>query len=564
MPTELPDEIEFRDLTLEQVKELLPDLPDAILNEPFINGDHFQKGKAWVGPGPKESDSGYRDFLEILEPAFVSKNVMDEGVDRLSSAILGWEPRWSWVPRRHDLDINPVTPEETAAIRELEEEMTAWWDRRQVHKLMRNLIYKMLWGQECVYRLYVPFGLTNNGVVQASNVREAFSKIFLDIPEPTMGTVWEHPDTKQRLGIVVYEDLEGTERAELCYLNEAGETVIRVLPEVPGETAEGSLKLGGYLTIYRVALDQPLATEQVRSLQKMLNMTLTLLGKGLVDNHFLERLFFNALPPGKWEYEADGKTRKAFVVEARKTGGRTDSYIQGIDYEKEPGKTELTTPSAVIRNPLDPQGTIGGANFWYQAMLEEMRQDHILINQLATPSGRGREQARGDFIDSTKDPQLQAELAGRELLWTVAYMVEEFTRQPGKWTTKFKPVFKCRPNYGPLSVNERKQNVEEADKNAMSWQTAISLNGTDDVEAELALIEAQPSKQLALSAKRAEVADKWALVFPREVALHLAGFTDTEITEIMKRVNKAQSADPNEVIKDDNETGTGGGGNAQA
>lgn len=559
--TSVPKASEFPDLTLEQAKSLIPELPDAEANRPFIEGDHFQDGKAWVGPGPKQTDNGYSDFLNILKPAFVSKNVIDEGVDRLSSAIMGWEPRWSWVPKRQDIGTTPVTDEETKAINDLEEWLTIWWDQRQVHKLLRSMVYKMLWGQQAGYRLYIPSGLTDDkgALKNSKDAKEVVANIFMNVPEPEDITVWEDPDTKQRLGIVVYLDAKNVEHAETCFLDNTGKTVIRILPEPTEGPPMAANDFGRHLTINQVSLDQPLATEQVRSLQKMLNMTLTLLGKGLVDNHFLERLFFNAMPPGQWEYEEDGKTRKAFIPTSRKTGGRTDSYIQGIDYQNKEGDTVLATPSATIRLPQDPQGTIGGCNYWYQAMLEEMRQDHILINQLATPSGRGREQARGDFIDSTKDPQLQAELAGRELLLTVVCMVEAFMGSPGKWTSKFKPVFKCRPNYGPMSVNERKQNVEEAGKQFMSRQTAISLNGTDDVDAELALIDAEPTRQLDLSKQRAEVADKWSVVFPREVALHLAGYTDDEIADIMARVKKSNSTDPNDPVTTENADRAGPG-----
>ncbi len=547
----------FSEVTVDQAKAMFPNLADAEANRPFIEGDHFQTGDAWVGPGPRPGDLAYREFLDLLEPAFVSKNVIDEGCGRLTGAVIGWEPRWAWVPRRHDLGENPQTPEETKAIQELEEWMTDWWDKRQVHRALKKLIYQMLWARESCWRVYVPNGkLGVAGSVKSKDLEEALDKIYLDIPDVGDATVWEHPDTKQKLGIALFRKSDRTEQIELCYVNDAGETAISILPGVEDGVAND---FGKHLTIYAVTVEKPLITEQIRSLQMALNMTLTLLEKGLVDNHFLERLFTNALPPGHWVYEEDGKTRKAYVPDTRKTGGRMDTYLQGIDFTETDRegvqKTTVKDPGVHIRNPLDPNGTIQGSEYWYQALLEAMRQDHILINQLATPSGKSREHSRGDFIDSTKDPVMQADLAGRELIFTVACMAEAFIGEVGKWTKKFKPVFKCRPNYGPLSVAERQQNVLEAEKGFLSDQTVMALNGTDDVDAELSLIRETPRAKLSLSSLQGDVIMKWATDFPREVALTMAGFAEKEIVEIMGLVTESNSVDPGEVPKITDESG---------
>lgn len=548
---DVPDD--FDAITLDQAKSLLPDLEDAVWNWDFIHGDHWQNGDGWIGPGPRSGDQGYSDFLTLLEPSFTSKNVCDEVCDRQSSAVIGWEPRFAWAPIRQVSKNKPVTQEESDAIAEIETAQTQIWNRRKMHQTFKKLAYQLLWAQESVLRLYVPAGFVdkNGNPRRPRDLREALSMVYIDVPEPTSATVWEHPDTKELLGIYIFKDSKGVERAELTYIK-SGKTVVRITPEPITGPAIGSGMFGGNLTMWKAALESPLITEQVRSLQKQYNMTLTLLSKGLIDNHFLEKMFFNALPPGRWVYEKDNKTRKAYIVEPRRVGGRTDTYFQGVDYTDKDGKTHLSTPSALIRTPLDPQGTIRGSEYWYQCLLEECRQDHILINQLATPSGKSRDSSRGDFIDSTKDTQAEVEQAGRAVLLTMLAMAEALLGTPGKYTDRFQPIFKCRPNYGPLTVEERRQNVEEAEKGFLSYETTMALNGTDDVNTEKAFIDQQPSKALALSDRRADVADKWALIFPREVALHLAGFTDEEITDLMDRLAKAQakqaSVDPQEFI----------------
>jgi hypothetical protein len=533
----IPDD--FSKVDLQLAKELMPDLPDAGENRHFIEGDHYNHGDDWVGPGPRKGDAGHADFLDLLAVAFVSKNVINELCDRLVSAVAGREPRWAWVPKRKVTKLKPVTDQEQALIDEVEEAVTAWWDGREVHKSLKKLLKFMLWAREATGRLYVPSGLTDaaGGLGTLSKLEEALGKIFIEIPDPETITVWTHPTTMAKLGVMVYKDGAGKDVAELTYV--VGEkTVVRFDP--PGASvSEGGGNFGGHITMFRIAVDEPFITEQLRSLQRMLNMTLTLLGKGLVDNHFVEKLFKDILPPGHWEFGQDGKTRTKYIVDesGRSTGGRTDSYMQSIDYQDELGKTVLANGQIVFRDPLDPTGTIKGSQYWYQCMLEEARQDHILIQQEATPSGKSREEARGDFAASGEDTEMQAKLAGREMLITAVSMAEAFMGAPGKYTETLKPVFQPRTKYGQLSVEERKQVIEEAEKGFRADETAMSEINIDDVDAEIALILNSARGQLRLSSEQADVVAKWIADFPRDVALKLAGFPEDEIKKIMAAVS---------------------------
>jgi hypothetical protein len=540
---------DFSTLDIAALRQLSPDLEAANENRPYIEGDHLHRGEFWVGPGLDERDPRYSDFLDKLERVFISKNVITEVVDRLVSAVFGREPGWAWVPRRILKPKEQKTDAEAAAIAELESSLTQWWDKREIHKLLKRLLFRMLWAEQCVARLYVPSGLTDaGGRLGVTTLDGALDKIFLDIPEPENGFVYEHPDTKQRLGVVFYLDADNKEACEVTYLKGAN-TVIQILPAASADVNKAENDFGGNLPIIQISVDRAMITEQVRSLQRSLNMTLTLLGKGMVDTHFVERMFFDTLPPG---YEAPTQDSTGKVVsegkpaspEGRTTGGRTDSYMQSTHYVDENDRTVLAKGNVTIRDPSDPGYTIKGSDYFYQCMLEEVRQDHILINQAATPSGKSREEARTDFASSGEDPQMQAELVGRSVLLTVVAMAEAFMGTPGKWTKTFKPVFKCNSRYGQLSPEERKQNIEEADQGFLSIQTAMSRNGVDDVDAEQSIIASQPTAALDLAQKRADVVNDWSVEFPREVALFMAGYTDTEITAIMKRVADSVSTDP--------------------
>lgn len=543
--------------TIAQLRAAIPVAEGIEENRLFIEGDHWQGAEGWVGPGPKPSDPSYRDVITLIETAFVSKNVLDEIIDRHVSAMLGKEPRWSWVPIVAPKEGEEIGPADAAAIDELEAALTTWWDKRQAHRWLKAMIYRMMWGQRGTWRLYVPAGLLGpNGNVQASDLPTALAKLFIDIPEPEDAGIWEDPETKTQVGIVIWKDAANKEHAEVTYVDAVtGQTVINIIPQEAGAVSRVANDFGGAMPIFTAELETIWITPQMRSLQKALNMTLTLLSKGLVDNAFLERLILGGLPPGHWEYEAEPdpvtgeKIRKAYIADKHVTGGRQTTYVQGVDFtDNNPDgskRTTITTPSVVFRDPTDPSGIIKGSDYWYQEIIGEARQDHILIAGDSTPSGKSREQARGDFMDSTKDSELQTELAGRALLQTLTAMAETFMGKTGQWTKKYKPIFKCRTSYGPLSVEERAQNVAEAKDGFMADETAMSLNGIDDVDAENSLITNQPRSSLGLSETQATVVDLWVTAgFARETALHLAGFSDEEIKKLMKRESDAIANDP--------------------
>jgi hypothetical protein len=154
----------------------------------------------------------------------------------------------------------------------------------------------------------------------------------------------------------------------------------------------------------------------------------------------------------------------------------------------------------------------------------------------------------GDFIDSSNDPQLEVELAGRWLITTLVAMGELIIGDPGKYTKTLKPVFKCRPFYGPLSTNDRKQNVEEAEKGFLARVTAMALNGTDDTAGEMALIQDQEGSTLGLMKAQVEVANLlYAMGFGQFAALVAAKMPEEEARKLVALNAKSVGVEGNNV-----------------
>jgi hypothetical protein len=533
--------------TVAEIKSLLTLPENAAANQPFVEGDHWQDGDGWVGPGPTKNDPQRTMIYALIEQAFVQRNVVNELIDRHVSAVLGREPRWGWTPvRRLKPDEEPTDAEQTD-MEELDAALTTWWDTQQAHRLLKSMIFALLWSQRASFRVYAP--TLTGGTIRAGDLPEALTNLYLDVPDPGMAGVWEDPKTRQKVGIIIVKDDENQDAAELYYLDGA-QTVLKLVTtakEPSTDTRPRINKLNGILPMFELMLARPFITEQIRSLQKSLNMTLTLLSKGLNDNTFQSLLVLNAMPPGYWTYEDQPdengqKIRKEYIIDfnALKQGGQQTQFISGIDYKDEQNRTQIKDPTAVYRAPIDPSGTIKGAEFWYSSMLDEGRQSHVVVNKEAGLSGKSKEQSRGDFVDSTNDTQLQTELAGRNLLMALVAMSETQMNVPGKWTAKYRPVFKCRPNYGPLSVEERAQNVSEAKDGFMADETAMALNGLDDTDAEQAKIAAQLRARLGLSQLQADAVATWKTAgVSLEVSLLLIGMDEADIKKYMERNKKA-------------------------
>jgi hypothetical protein len=93
----------------------------------FYEGDHWQKGDAWVGPHPGENEDAGNIWADI-EAHLVSHPAIEEVVNRHRDAIIGQEPFWGFTPRRAIPDGEEPSEEENNLIKDAEALLTAWWD----------------------------------------------------------------------------------------------------------------------------------------------------------------------------------------------------------------------------------------------------------------------------------------------------------------------------------------------------------------------------------------------------------------------------------------------------
>lgn len=498
----------------------------------FRTGNHLQKESnyaGWIGPGDKKDTT----VMAEIEVGFISQNVIGEVSHRRNSSVIGREPGWNYSPRRplgkvekkdasgqivKDRQGNPVMVDEPPndaeqkLINLAEGAQTEWWDAREILKSLQESGMELTGGRSLL-RLFVPPGLLVNNTIPTVPFEEAFDFIYISLPLPEQATIIIDVATQRKAGLYSYEHKEGDNkytRYELCYVDDAGQTVVKILTD-KGDKIDNdtmTLNLGGRLTLYEMK-DEPFITAQVRQHQCLLNMARTMMGRNVVLAGFLERIYLNAQKPGEWVVENGVNKFKENPVYA---GAASTMFASGLvvtDKNGNPildnnGRPTIADPSVVFRDPVPVQTFEDTAGAAYKAILSECHQLHALISGDATASGESRKQAMDDFRKSLEDVKAQMDAAGRWLLETSLAMAAQFSGQAGKFE-ELRAVFDCQIDVGDLSADDRRVLMEEVEKNLRSRENyMVTANVTDDPDAELVKITTEKEKLEPMETVRLE------------------------------------------------------------
>lgn len=493
----------------------------------MVDGDHWLGGMGWIGPRPQPNEDGYSDTMALLFAGFVSQNALGEVVDRHVAGCLGKDPHWSLQPRRPLGADEKPTDEEQKLIDAGEAALTEWWDREQIHKTLQLIARRLLYARRAAIRLMVPRGkLRSENVrgedgqmrtvktVSATDVPDGLTKVFTDAPLPEKACIAIDPDTRESVGVVLYErgqNVMGTgtpeEVAELTYLAEpnAGDaapaTIIRLTAKT-GRDQAVKLPLGGRLPMHEMTR-APFVTSQMFQLQRALNLSLSALPRNVITGGWLERVITNAQMPGRFVTDPTKPNGKRWVPDRHVTGAGSTTYLKGLRTIDQNGADMYATPGIQWRPPTEVSPTVESSEALYRSILREAKQEHALMTQSADASGKSREQARADFEMTLQPTASELNGLGRWLLETVLAMAEAFAGQPGQYTETLRAVFECVIDSGPISAEERAALDNSVGAGTLSRQTAMARGGVLDVAAELTRIESDPSAELDAITKRA-------------------------------------------------------------
>lgn len=533
----------------------------------FYDGDPWQDGDGWVGPRPDAKNPKAGRVLLEIRNCLVSHPGVEEIVNRHRDGVVGREPMWDLVPKRalgkvvrqvpkmvpgpdglsqvpdpsgaqEDdpsgalVDEGP-SPEEQTRIDEAVAALNAWWDEHDVLAEIQMAIEDFCLGGRGVLRIFVPAGnLNDNNEIDAAPLEQSLDRVWVKYCAADQAVVINDPMTMRKIGFYVYEIADfatgkATRLAEIVYVNDSGQTVIRSTeesirgngfevfqPESKFGVSETAIDLGGQITMFQIE-GQRLITEPILANQKALNKSKTMRARNDDLGGFLERTVLNGQMPGEWKRdEVTGEDK--FIPEPFYVGPGSTNWIQGAQTGvTEDGKPILATPQMLYRDPVD--GTVFDSSelSTYRDMLSGARQLHALISGDATASGESRKQARDDFEKSLKKTKTRADRLIRGAIGVALKLAATFMGQPTRYDL-LRVNADCRVDAGPLSSEDISSILETvvSDPPLRSVEDGMSQLGIEDTDAMLAKIADEKQTLNPIDTERAKLglaADKLAL-----------------------------------------------------
>lgn len=468
----------------------------AIANSLFDSGNHYQDGDGYVGAKPSPTDEAYSSTMLAIKAGFVSENVIKEVVDRHLAGELGREPLWGFLPsdapmpeaeRRRKLFsklfniVRTVVQGQPSSdadklSQEADQALTAnWWNTRRVRNTLKQAVRTALLEERATVRFFIPEGLRDqNGQLQVRrDLSSAVTIPQIEVLTADKAGIFIDVDTQQEFGLYVYKTEDNKDAAWLTYV-QRGLTILRIMVDKEADQTY-SFELGGRLLMYEFQRD-PLITEQIRSLQKSLNLARTMMVRNVNLAGSLERVIMNSEKPEEWltgPGAVMGLTGLLIRDEDKRIIGRANPNIQ-------------------FRDPVSTKTFTETRDDLYAAILSGCQQRFALISGDATASGRARIEARAEFETSLKDSKDVVDDGGRWLLETHLRLSAIFCGR-SKDFLQLRCDFQAVIETGPITPEERDANRADVQANLMSKETAMSRNGIDDTDAELERISQEPA-----------------------------------------------------------------------
>ena len=488
-------------------------------------------GDFWVGPHADYHPNLSTQIRKELKALFVSRNVIKEIIDR---HIDGVQIHFSITVDRPLADGEGPTEEEVARIEERETLVNGWLEKRMkpidnedrddIHPIHRALA-NVLMDSRAMVRLFVPrdklvaeldrdsLEPTGRQILPASTMEECLDRIYVHTPDPNQTRMWTWKDSQEQIGL--FHDVDRDEftligtatsqhdgYAEMTYLDDDGNTILRIVSQDQEKEGRAVLDLGGRLTMHEVR--RPiLITDQIRSMQKSLNMAMTMMSRNVVLGGFVERTLLNGQLPGRWDKEKqpDGTEKEVFKAEPIQLGAASMNQFAGIEYVQSRNADgsvtkAVTDPQMVYRDPVPVQTFKDTKEILYAAMLEECHQLHYLLSDKATTSGEARKQAVQAFI---MDLDKTITAINRLYAWmidTVLRMAAFFADADG-YMDGLKVDARSTIDVGRLGPDDLRIVSELVEREHLSLETGLTWMGVADTQAEMERIEREKETRAA-------------------------------------------------------------------
>lgn len=508
--------------TPDKARELFKDRRSkgAEANSKFDSGNHYQNGDGYIGAKPLYGTAGYSQTMAQIEAGFVSENVIKEVTDRHIAGLLGREPLWGFLPfdapspdaeRRRTVfskiyNLVRTVAQKTSGnpddkAQEADEALTsAWWNTRKVRESLKKAVRTALLEERATVKFFFPVGNAEKNAritIQTKNdLPSALTIPQIDVLTSDKAGVFTDDFTQEEFGVHVYKVDEETDAASVTYIQN-GLTILKVMVDKQADQLY-SFELGGRLLMYEITRDA-LITDQIRSLQKALNLSRTMMVRNVNLAGSLERTILNAERPKETKKVLNSE-QTAYIEQTVDadylTGAGATMFLTGMLIRDDQGNViNRANPNISFRDPVSTKTFTETRDDLYAAMLAGCQQRFALISGDATASGRSRIEARSEFESSLKDSKDAIDDAGRWLLETQLRLGAIFCNR----SRDFLPLrcdFNAVIETGPITPEERQENRADVQAGLLSKETAMSLNGRDDTDAELERIAQEPAPQM--------------------------------------------------------------------
>jgi hypothetical protein len=517
-------------ITYQQIKDLFNTIPlnDLARTERFVSGDHWQEGWGWIGWQPDSTSDAAQKQFALVGRLFNAKNVIGGMVKRVRGASLGKEPDWQIVPaqRQEPAPPEPVTdplapskpavPQETPeekAFKVVDESLVRWWDKKKVHRVLKEFVAaKAAYGKAAI-RIYIPPGFVENGNVTAADLDEALDKISVEVPHYTAVVDGKDRDFGQEFTVlkVGKSQTDGTASFEVCHLDQQGKTNIRVVQgdsatfggiedafsvengtgvpspaPKPPEAISVDLR-GNLLTRVEGDYGDALISETVRQQQRAVNHAKTGESFALANINFPEVTFINADLPTETISATDGKPVQ--VTKNQIQGpGMWRNLIGRLTYDAT-GNERLATPDVKFRDNADPEKFAKVADNNTRDMHQEAGMLYIYLADSEYASGNARVEAMTDYLILLIDAKTMIDNIGVWLLTSVLRLAYNFAGKPEADLEDFKVIFSSKITLGRVSNEDKAQMLEEVNAGLRAKRNyMVAAEVTDDPTSELAVI----------------------------------------------------------------------------
>lgn len=448
----------------------------------YCEGDHWQRGEAWGGPPIDPAMVGAGETYAALQKDLVPVPIVPEVIWRQVSGVLGHEPAFAVELQRELQEGEQPTQAETDDVQALNDALTAFWDGCGAHEKAQEFASLLCMGRG-VLRFLIPPEVAAN--LQAPGLNEAARAFDIDTPEWKQAGVLRDAGSGRCLGLYRYDEaysLNGTvgahNRAEVSFLNEAGETVFRTI-ENEVVTSEPAFDCNGRLWILQATLPHPLIDEPQRALQRKIDFLNYILPKNAQYAGFRERHFLGVARP------VDPITQLPVDPDI---GPATVNYWQPTYITDNDGNQRPSAASLVLSEPVNSQPIRDDIAHLTQVLLKSCNQLHTVISGDATASAVSRIQARAEFTASLLQLRPKVERVLRDLLELVLCMACNLAGEAAlleRYKRAYRLRVDCRLDAGPISPEEKTAIIGLKTAGLISLETAMQMLGIEDTGSEM-------------------------------------------------------------------------------